>query len=45
MDTFNPPENPNAMVAGLKPYKGQSKKQKKSSKKRKNYSDDKDAYV
>ena len=45
MDTFNPPEIPSAMAAGLKPYKDRSRKQKqkKHSRKRKNHSDDKDA--
>jgi hypothetical protein len=44
MDTFNPPGNPSAMVAGLKPYKNQSKKQKKKNpRKRKNQSDDSDS--
>ena len=28
MDTFNPPENPSAMVASLKPYNPKSKRRK-----------------
>jgi hypothetical protein len=45
LDTFNPPEIPSAMPAGLKPYKDRHRKrrQKKNPRKHKNHSDDEDA--